>query len=590
MTRTTRAGLLLAIAGGQLAVAPAFAEAYTLPKLFFLALGAAVAWAGLAGRGARSTGLDRPVAALWLAMLAATAVSVDPAASALGMHPQQFYGLLPLALVAALYYAAAAAGAEGEEPVADAFILLAAALAAFAVAQRAAGRPILTGEPLPEGYRVTSTIGNPVMLGGCLAFLLPFVLRGALGPRPRVPRALLPLVVVGLALTWARGAWASAELACGLYLVFDGRVRVDARRARALGLACAVAAAPAYLLLQRRLAKGDSDSMRVEMLKAAPPMLAERPWLGWGPDTYMIPFRRHKTDRWVKVSHATFVLQLSAHDDLLQAAVTLGLPGLAAYLWLLAAAAAAFRRRLSAPDAGFAAAAAAGLAGLFLQAKVNPVTPSTLALAAIATGLALRRAPAAPRPAGRAAAAAAALALAAATALLVRLGRADLLFKRGLDRVNAAKGVDAGFMAGVGDIKRATELNPWSLNYLSQRCELIFRVSRVTPPEQGKQLIDKTLELTAAALRLHPGNPTAHELRSTALTLAARFGADTMREAFAEIKTASAMDPTLTFSLRRRMDLARALNDREEFERAKADYLRVIVLTNEVPDWNPIVL
>ncbi len=172
MTKLTRAGFIIAIAGGLLTVAPFLAEPYMLTKLFALALGAALAWAGLIGRSPRGTALDLPLAALWLVMLASAAGSVDPAVSALGMYPQQFYGLLPLLPCVALFYAAAACdGAEAEEFVSKIFVRTAIALSAFGLVQLAAMRVMLTrGRPLPA-QRATSTraIGSPVMLGGCLA-------------------------------------------------------------------------------------------------------------------------------------------------------------------------------------------------------------------------------------------------------------------------------------------------------------------------------------------------------------------------------------------------------------------------------------
>lgn len=595
MNRTSRAGLAFALGGGLLAVGWPMAEAYNLPKLCCLAAGAALAWIGLAGRGVRRTALDAPLGVLWLVMLASTASSVDPAASILGMYPQQFYGLLPLALCAALYYAAAAAGEAENEFLAKLLTAIVLTMSLYGILQAVAGRPILTTEDLPQRLdnhwvRITSTIGSPVMFGGCLALLLPLVLREAFVKKSVLGKAALLPVLAALTMTWARGSWAAAALSAGSYAFFSSRLKLRAKHWRPLALAGAILAVPAFIMIQRRMLKGASDSMRVEMLKSAVPMLTDRPVLGSGPDTYLIGLRRFKTDRWVQLTHRTSVLQLSAHNDLLQAAITLGWTGLAVYLWLLAALFLALRRAIkSGPRDGLAPAAAAGLLGLFLQAKVNPVTASTLAAAAALAGAACRER-ALPKTAGRTLAVAFGAALLALTALLGRFAYADLLFRRGVDAINAAHGIDATFMSGVGELKRATELHPWSMDYLSQRCEVIFRVSRVAPPEQGKQLIDKALQLTADGLRLHPGNPTAHELRSTALTLAARFGASTLPDAMAEIKRASDMDPTLTFSLRRRMDLARALNDRAEFERAKADYLRVIVLTDEVPDWNPIVL
>ena len=236
MTKLSRAGFIIAVAGGLLAVAPFVGDPYTLTKLFALTFGAALAWTGLIGKPPRGTALDRPLAALWIVMLASAAVSVDPAVSALGMYPQQFYGLLPLLPCVALFYAAAACdGAQAEELVSKTFAGSAIALSAFAVVQRAAGRAILTPELLPTGQRVTSTIGSPVMLGGCLILLLPFALREALEKKSLVGRVAAPLLLAALALTWARGAWASAAVAVLMYLLLTGRLKYRARSGLVLG-------------------------------------------------------------------------------------------------------------------------------------------------------------------------------------------------------------------------------------------------------------------------------------------------------------------------------------------------------------------
>ncbi|MDE2144073.1 MAG: O-antigen ligase family protein, partial [Elusimicrobia bacterium] len=469
MTRTTRLGWILALAGGLLAVAPMLAEAYNLPKLVFLAAGAALAWAGLIARPVRRTALDLPLAVLWAVMLASASASVDPAASVLGMYPQQFYGLLPLALATALFYGAASGDAEGsDEFIAKLLVAVIAVMSAYGALQCALGRPILTSEDLPQRVdnhwvRITSTIGSPVMFGGCLALLLPLVIRQALAKRAAGGRIALVLVTAALVMTWARGAWASAIFSATAYAFLSGRWSIPRRHLRMAGLACALAAVPAFLFLQREMKKGASDSMRVEMLKSAVPMIESHPWLGSGPDTYMIQLRRFKTDRWVQLTHRTSVLQLSAHNDILQAWVTLGAAGLAVYLWLLATLFVAIRHGLAArPRNDLLAAIAAGLLGLFLQAKVNPITASNLAVAAVLAGIATRKGKPLTRNSGRAAAAVTCAACVALAALLVRLAGADLLFRRGVDAINKARGIDAQFMGGVGELKRATELNPWS--------------------------------------------------------------------------------------------------------------------------------
>src|SRR3569832_475754 len=104
MRRLRRAGLLLALAGGLLAVAPPMAEGYNLIKLVFMYAGAALFWVGAFGEPVRATALERPLAALWLAMILSALFSVDPPAAVIGQYPQAFYGLLPHTACLALFY------------------------------------------------------------------------------------------------------------------------------------------------------------------------------------------------------------------------------------------------------------------------------------------------------------------------------------------------------------------------------------------------------------------------------------------------------------------------------------------------------
>src|SRR4051812_35228208 len=164
MDRLTRAGLAFAIVGGLLAISPLSADYYTVLKLLVLSAGALLAWIGLAGARLRRTALDRPLAAFWAAMAVSTCFSADPAVSVLGVYPQQFHGILPLGLCTALYYAAASSGEDGDEGLLTAALLACVPLTLFGIWQRFYGDPV-TREELPTGLRITSTIGNPVMLG-----------------------------------------------------------------------------------------------------------------------------------------------------------------------------------------------------------------------------------------------------------------------------------------------------------------------------------------------------------------------------------------------------------------------------------------
>ncbi len=588
MNALTRAGLAVAVAGGLLAMAPPLAEPFVLVKLAVLGAGGALAWTGRWRRPAPRTSLDAPLAALWVVLLASAAASADRWTSLLGAYPQTFYGILPLALCAALFYASAGADDAEAGLLLDAALAAACVLSVYGVVQRVFGDPLIA-MPLPDG-RITSAIGSPVMLGACLAFLLPVALHRALDRGSALGRAAVGLILPALALTWARGAWLAAAAGAAAYLALSGRVkaRLGARAWAALALGVLLAALAAGRLMH----KGGSDALRLETYRSAAAAFAERPLLGWGPDAFLLAFRRHETDGFLRLSRLSQIVQYSAHDDLLQAAVTLGAAGLLAYLCLLAALTLALARRLARrPRPPETAALAAALGALFLQAKVNPVPPSGLLLAAVAAGLACRgeRAPFG-RGASRLLTAAAVAVCLGGAAVYSLYARADFLYRAGRDAVAVQPVASPPYMAGVADIKRAGALAPWELDYLSARLAVIFRVSGLAVPAQGRALLDKAVELADAAVRRHPQAPAAHELLATALALRSqRFGGAGLAEALVEIKKASALAPTFAFSLRRRMEIARALGDRAEFAAAEARYRRVTALTGQKAGWTPLL-
>lgn len=589
MLRLHRLGLASAVAGSLLAVAPSSYEPFLLAKLAALSAGLVLAWIGLLGSGLRRTAFDAPLAALWAAMLLSAAASTDRPTAVFGFYPQLFHGLLPLGLCAALYYAVASAPDDGsDEPVWTATLAAAAAVSLYGIWQRLAGDPLLN-VPLVEGYRIVSTIGNPVMLGACLVPIIPLALHRALRGGSLLAPAALAAAACALLLTWARGAWLSSAAATLLYLHLTGRLRLK------LGarhwIAAALVAATLLAAFEVRFAKGKSDSMRLEVLKSAWTMVEARPLLGWGPDNYLAAFRAHKTDGFLRAAGRELDAHPSAHNDLIQAAVTLGAPGLAAYAWLLWAVFLRLRRLSSQDATGGVAALAAALLGLFLQAKVNPLPTPALALAAAMLGVVGREPRAVPlKPlAGRAVCALAALFCAGAALLWGRWLAADREFGRGVLIVNATTLADKARMDGVSALRRANELSPWVLDYALRRMDVIVQAAGSAPREQGRQLLDKALAIADQNVSLHPGSATARESRATVLVLMTLLGTGRLPEAFAEIKAASALDPTSLSVMRRRIEIARALRDREDMDRTLAEYRRVVGLTGENPVWEPLL-
>ena len=69
------------------------------------------------------------------------------------------------------------------------------------------------------------------------------------------------------------------------------------------------------------------------MWRDAVPMIADRPFFGYGPDNFLEPFERYKSDELAAFFPEGQGVD-KAHNELLQVAATTGLLGLAAYLWI----------------------------------------------------------------------------------------------------------------------------------------------------------------------------------------------------------------------------------------------------------------
>ena len=116
----------------------------------------------------------------------------------------------------------------------------------------------------------------------------------------------------------------------------------------------------AALIIGRR-SFAESDNQRLQTWKAAIAMFAQNPILGVGPDGFMADLGKEKAG--------------NAHNDILQAAATLGLVGLIAY--------ALFTVHVIRELSG---AALGSMVALFVNAKFSPVPLEAMVLAAVIVG------------------------------------------------------------------------------------------------------------------------------------------------------------------------------------------------------------
>ncbi|MDO9175366.1 MAG: O-antigen ligase family protein, partial [Actinomycetota bacterium] len=207
--------------------------------------------------------------------------------------------------------------------------------------------------------RVRSTLGNASNLGVFLCLALPLVVARARAERGAWRWLAWASAAAGaVTLVWSlsRGAWLGA-IAGGLaWLLAESRSWDPARRRRggmvAVGALVAAGLAAGLLMpsVGDRLgtlldSSGGTARWRVEVWSATAGLVGERPVLGFGPAMFRYAFPPRRTASMMAGETGTQALD-DPHNLLASAAVSAGVAGLLALLWLLGEAlAAAWRLR-----------------------------------------------------------------------------------------------------------------------------------------------------------------------------------------------------------------------------------------------------
>jgi putative inorganic carbon (HCO3(-)) transporter len=185
-----------------------------------------------------------------------------------------------------------------------------------------------------------ATLGNPIFLGSYLLLALPL-------PLYFVPRAKwwlkIALAAIGILfltaifLTGSRGAWLGLAVSVvALWLLQPNRVFRAILLAGTLVLILILVFAGTVrgVSLQDRLTNTSTLQMRLYTWKMSLPALWQKPFFGWGPDRFGDAFPQNAGSESMQI-FGGIVYADKAHNDLLQVAVTTGLLGLAAYLFLM---------------------------------------------------------------------------------------------------------------------------------------------------------------------------------------------------------------------------------------------------------------
>lgn len=252
---------------------------------------------------------------------------------------------------------------------------------------------------------VLSTQGRSNYLAAYLVMLAPVALGRAIRG-PRLARAgytaLLALLLSCLVVTLSRGAWLAL---LGGLLVFGFLLGVR-RRSRALWIGTVTAATMAILFLVvlnlhvtglqpfqelpyvSRLAtlsetRSGSVAARLTIWRVTLQMIAARPFLGYGPDTFGLAFGRYYPPELVYYQGRETLVD-RAHNCLLDLGVVVGLPGLAAYLVVIACfyslALRALWRSQKLSEQVNVVAILSGMSGYLIQGQFNVDTATTYLL------------------------------------------------------------------------------------------------------------------------------------------------------------------------------------------------------------------
>ena len=292
----------------------------------------------------------------------------------------------------------------------------------------------------------------------------------------------------------------------------------------------------------------NSDLGRFEVWRAAFLAFYEHPILGSGPDTFGLAFRKFMTAKYVVAEGNDISIQLSAHNDLLHALATMGAVGLFAYLYFLSSMVVFLFTKMVEDEPEVIGIAGAALA-LFINAKFNPIPLGVIAIFACLLGSldTCDMWPEVERPSRLKAFGM--LAVAVSLVLIYGLiAKAESHQRRGENYWQMGAAVQAAEQFNV-----AAQVNPFDLWYTQRQLDYFWRVIGKMPDTNKELLAMHSHNISENIARLHPADPTAHELRSLSYEFEGdMIGRDRLWEAYNEINVAARLAPGFSSYAKRR--------------------------------------
>jgi O-antigen ligase len=346
-----------------LAFLPNIFDEFVLPKVLLARLLIAVSAVMLLVRWLRQgtitwkrTPLDLPLLAFIGSAALSTAFAINRNVAIFGTY-DRWEGLLTIGTYGLVFWLTVQLLSGEADARGLTWSLLISGYLVAAVAVLQSGFGLLGGGYFVEAngvIRADATLANPDFLGIFLAMLFPVAFAKLISRRPMTTRILAANLVVvlfvGLLASFTRAAWIGAAIGVVVVLVLrrgQFRVRPFLISAAVLlagfALLAGIAATRSssgpsgigQALLGRIASSTDFSSgtvaARIRTWGDTLPLIASRPILGYGPDTFGLVYPSFET------SNKGFVLWDKPHQEALGVAASQGIIGLLAYIWILVA-------------------------------------------------------------------------------------------------------------------------------------------------------------------------------------------------------------------------------------------------------------
>lgn len=294
----------------------------------------------------RKTASDPAVMIFAIIAAISTVFSIHPPTSIRGVI-WRYEGLQTWISYVVVYFAAkyAIRGEREQVPILYAAMGSALAISSYAILQhyRIDVIPWAQDQDLS---RSISTLGGPTYLGAYLVLMLPLGLSLIFAPRfPRQLRALSAasslLILLALMFTFARSAWLAVLIAV-LFLVILNVRAIFSKKYAAILLIMILLTSASFIAFGKsspyveraksafNLTKHSSGGIRLYLWRHTLDIIKARPVFGWGLETFSLVFPRYIDIEWEQTVRRDFPTD-RVHNDLLQMAASIGVPGMIAY-------------------------------------------------------------------------------------------------------------------------------------------------------------------------------------------------------------------------------------------------------------------